>query len=91
MENFAKKLAIDQKISRHSNKNSFPLRFVNEDFEVIRSAYDILSESVSKNVPIPPSGEWLLDNFYLIEEQVNAIKNNLNLEKYVNLPSVNGD
>ena len=90
MENFAKKLAIDQKISRHSNKNSFPLRFVNEDFEVIRSAYDILSESVSKNVPIPPSGEWLLDNFYLIEEQVNAIRNNLNLEKYVNLPSVNG-
>lgn len=90
MENFAKKLAIDQKISKHSNKNSFPLKFVNEDFEVIRRAYDILSESVSKNVPIPPSGEWLLDNFYLIEEQVNAIRNNLNLEKYVNLPSVNG-
>jgi cyclic beta-1,2-glucan synthetase len=90
MENFAKKLAIDQKISKYSSKNSFPLRSLNEDFEVIRNAYDILSESVSKNVPIPPSGEWLLDNFYLIEEQVNAIKNSLNLEKYIKLPSVDG-
>ena len=90
MENFAKKLAIDQKISKYSSKNTFPLKFLNEDFEVIRSAYDILSESVSKNVPIPPSGEWLLDNFYLIEEQVNSIRNSLNLEKYIKLPSIDG-
>ena len=90
MENFAKKLAIDQTITEYSNKNSFPLRFLNEDFETIQRAYDILSESVKKNVPIPPSGEWLLDNFYIIEEQVNALRSSLNLEKYEKLPSVGG-
>lgn len=90
MENFAKKLAINQTITEYSNKNSFPLRFLNADFETIQRAYDILSESVKKNVPIPPSGEWLLDNFYIIEEQVSALRNSLNLEKYEKLPSVNG-
>ncbi len=90
MENFAKKLAINQKVSNFSNKSSFPIKFLEEDFEIIRNAYDILSESVSKKVPIPPSGEWLLDNFYIIEEQVNAIKNCLSIEEYINLPAING-
>lgn len=90
MENYAKKLAINHSVKRGSNKNSFPLKFLKKDFEVIREAYDVLSESVSNNVPISPSGEWILDNFYLIEEQVNAIENDLSLEKYIRLPSVNG-
>lgn len=90
MENFAKRLAIDHKVLEESNKLYFPLKFVSEDFKIIRDAYEILSESVTKNVPIPPSGEWLLDNFYIIEEQVNSIRNSLNLSKYKKLPSVKG-
>ena len=33
MENFATTLAINQTITEYSNKNSFPLRFLNADFE----------------------------------------------------------
>lgn len=90
MENFAKKLAINQRISDKSNKKTFPLKYVNEDFEIIKKAYELLSESVTKEVPIPPSGEWLLDNFYIIEEQVNSIKNSLDVKKYKKLPSIRG-
>ena len=90
MENFAKKLAINQHISNSSQKSSFPIKYLNEDFEVIERAYELLSESVTNGVPIPPSGEWLLDNFYIIEEQVGAITNSLSIKKYKKLPSVNG-
>ena len=90
MENFAMRLAIEQKVTDGSSKYSFPIYFLKEDFAVIERAYELLSESVTNGVPIPPSGEWLLDNFYLIEEQVSAISNGLKLKKYKKLPSVRG-
>ena len=90
MENFAKKLAINHNISKLSNKKTFPLNSLKNDYEIISKAFDILTESVSKNVSIQPAGEWLLDNFYIIEEQYNSILVDLNLKEYIKLPSVNG-
>lgn len=91
MENFAKKLAINHNISKFSSKKTYPLNSLKEDYVVIERAFDILTESVSKNVSIPPSGEWLLDNFYIIEEQYNSILNDLTLKEYIKLPSVEGE
>ena len=36
-----------------------------------------LTAAVSDNRRITPAGEWLLDNFYLIEEQINTAKRHL--------------
>lgn len=90
MENFAKKLAINHNVSKTSSKNTFPLNSLKEDYETIEKAFDILTESVSKNVSIQPAGEWLLDNFYIIEEQYNSILNDLNIKEYIKLPGVDG-
>ncbi len=91
MENFAKRLAIDYAVSFNgSSKRTFPDRLLEKDFDIIKRAYELLSESVEKNVPISPSGEWLLDNFYIIEEQVNAIRISIDIKKYVELPSIYG-
>lgn len=91
MENFAKKLAINHNISKISNKKTYPLNALKNDYEVISKAFDILTESVTKNVSIQPAGEWLLDNFYIIEEQYNSILNDLKVKEYVKLPSVEGE
>ena len=91
MENFAKKVAINHNISKFSNKKTYPLNSLKEDYEIIEKAFDILTESVSKNVSIQPAGEWLLDNFYIIEEQYNAILNDFTLKEYVKLPAVDGE
>ncbi|WP_295412895.1 glycoside hydrolase family 94 protein [uncultured Thiodictyon sp.] len=37
----------------------------------------LLIEAVAKNRRIAPAGEWLLDNFYLIEEQIRTAKRHL--------------
>ena len=91
MENFAKTLAINHNVIKNSNKKTYPLNSLKEDYEVISKAFDILTESVSKNVSIQPAGEWLLDNYYIIEEQYNSILSDLKLKEYVKLPSVEGE
>ena len=75
MENYAKKIAIEHKVSGKSSYDTFPIKELIKDFKIITIANDILNESISLDVEIPPSGEWLLDNYYLIEEQVNSVKN----------------
>ncbi|MBQ8298539.1 MAG: hypothetical protein IJX99_01475 [Clostridia bacterium] len=90
MESFAKKLAINHKTSGYASKKTFPLKKVINDFEVIRKVYNLLSESVEKDVPISLAGEWLLDNYYIIEEQVSSILNSLSLKNYKKLPAVDG-
>lgn len=90
MENFAKKLAINHKTSGYASKKTFPLKKVINDFETITKAYKLLSESVEKDVPISLAGEWLLDNYYIIEEQVSFILNSLRLKSYRKLPAIEG-
>ncbi|RPH48276.1 MAG: cyclic beta 1-2 glucan synthetase, partial [Desulfobacteraceae bacterium] len=45
-----------------------------ENEDVLLDVRDLLIEVVKKNFRITPAGEWLLDNFYLIEEQIRTAK-----------------
>ena len=36
--------------------------------------YDLVSAAADQNRRIEPAAEWLLDNFYLVEEQIRAIR-----------------
>ena len=47
----------------------------NED--VLVEVHDLLTETVIANRRITPAGEWLLDNFYLIEDQIRTGKKHL--------------
>jgi len=47
----------------------------NEDF--LFEVHDLLTETVKANRAITPAGEWLLDNFYLIEDQIRTGKKHL--------------
>jgi len=90
MENYAKKIAIEHKITGRAKIETFPIKKLIEDFKTITVANSLLNECISLDVEIPPSGEWLLDNYYLVEEQVNSIKNELKENEYIKLPAVNG-
>lgn len=47
---------------------------LDENQRVLIETYDLVTEAVEQNRRIEPAAEWLLDNFYLIEEQVRAIR-----------------
>ncbi len=39
--------------------------------------HELLTDAVKENHRIIPAGEWLLDNFYLIQEQIRTGKKHL--------------
>jgi len=48
-----------------------------ENEDVLHEVRDLLTEAVKGNRRITPAGEWLLDNFYLIEEQIRMARRHL--------------
>lgn len=59
---------------------------MNKNFKSITSAYLNLNEYVNNSKRMTPASEWLLDNFYIIEEQVKEIRHNLSRRYYKQLP-----
>ncbi len=45
-----------------------------ENEDVLLKVRDLLIEAVKENRRIAPAGEWVLDNFYLLEEQIRTAK-----------------
>jgi hypothetical protein len=48
-----------------------------ENEDVLVGVHKLMIEAVAANRQITPAGEWLLDNFYLIEEQIRTAKRHL--------------
>ncbi len=48
-----------------------------ENESVLIRVYGLMNEAVAADRQITPAGEWLLDNFYLIEEQIRTAKRHL--------------
>jgi len=62
----------------------------NED--ILMDVHGMLTQSVKQNHRVVPAGEWLLDNFYLIEEQIYIGKKHLPRKYSKGLPQLtNGD
>ena len=92
LEKYIEQLSIEQIISKKSQKQTYPITQLKNDFQYISKVYELLNENIKQNIAIHPAGEWLLDNYYIIEENVRAICNELTLKKYINLPGlVNGN
>ena len=73
---YAKKLAGNHAlITEHPSEQL--LKRLAENEAVLLEVHNLLTETIKENKRIVPAGEWLLDNFYLIEEQVYTAKKHL--------------
>lgn len=72
----------DKKIRRYYSLESR----MNKNFKYIMNVYKNLNEHVKDMKQVTPASEWLLDNFYIIEEQVKEIRQNLSKAYYFQLP-----
>jgi cyclic beta-1,2-glucan synthetase len=48
-----------------------------ENESILLEVHELISEAIKASRQITPAGEWLLDNFYLIEEQIRIGKKHL--------------
>jgi cyclic beta-1,2-glucan synthetase len=76
MEQHGKTLAAAHTLSAVHTPEQLLAR-LGENEGVLQEVRDLLTEAVKGNRRITPAGEWLLDNFYLIEEQIRTAKRHL--------------
>ena len=84
LEKHLENIAITHNIKEKTDKDTYPVPRLVENYEVIKTVYDLLNQNLKQDISIHPAGEWLLDNFYIIEQSVKQIKKDLTLKKYRN-------
>lgn len=84
LESYMQKIASDHILKSKSDKDTYPIPRVKENYEFINMVYGLLNDHLKSDIPIHPAGEWVLDNFYIIEKTVKTIIKDLSLKKYVN-------
>lgn len=89
MAHYGKALASRHPLITGRAPNELLKRLANNE-EVLLEVHDLLTEAVRENHRIIPAGEWLLDNFYLIEEQVRIGKKHLPKGYSEDLPQLSG-
>jgi len=72
----ARELSTAQPVDRRARNNALLAR-LEDNALVLDDAYAVLSASASRQKRLTPAGEWLLDNFYLLEEQVVLVERHL--------------
>ncbi|MDI6757021.1 MAG: hypothetical protein QME32_03255 [Endomicrobiia bacterium] len=68
-ETHAKNLAEKHDVSFKRGREKLLSR-LKENERILLRAYELLNEAGKAKRRISPAGEWLLDNYYLIEEQI---------------------
>ena len=88
LENHLQKIASNHNLSSKSQKDTYPVPQMLENYKVIEHVYNLLNEHLKLGISIHPAGEWLLDNLYSIEETVKQIQKELTLKKYTNFVGI---
>src|SRR3989442_5827439 len=76
MKEHGKALAGSHKLSTEPAANPLLTRLA-ENEDVLTGVYSLLTAAVAASRRVAPAGEWLLDNFYLIEEQIHLARQHL--------------
>lgn len=83
LKNYLESIASDHTLKEKSDKETYPMPRLMDNFEYITKTYDLLNSHLKLGINIHQAGEWLLDNYYVIEETVKEVRKNLSLKKYV--------
>ncbi len=88
LESHAESLAAAQSIAdRARRRRSLPKR-LRENAKILVDSFREIAHSAQAHRPITPAGEWLLDNFHVVEEQIREIRNDLPADYYGQLPKL---
>ncbi len=87
LERHAKGLAGWHMLAKRNGKDRLLPR-LDENEEILRTAYELVTKAVDRGRRTAPAGEWLLDNFYLIEEQIRTARRHFPKGYSIELPQL---
>ena len=88
LKNYLENLASDHTLKSKSDKETYPIPELEKNFEYITKTYELLNKHLKLGINIHQAGEWLLDNYYVIEETVKSVRKSLPLKKYINFVGI---
>lgn len=88
LQKHALEIAKSHPVGRSSKSLHWLVRRLNDNYGFITGVYKELNADIKESFPTAPAAEWLLDNFYIIEEQVKLIRRNLSRGQYSRLPAL---
>jgi cyclic beta-1,2-glucan synthetase len=88
LEEHAQTLAAAQAVTDGSDEGQPLLPRVVENGRVLIEYYRATAQAISREQAITPAAEWLVDNFYIVEEQLREIRDDLPPGFYRKLPKL---
>ena len=89
MEQFGRALAASHTLSSKAAKDHLLRRLADNETH-LQNVRKLLTDSIKRKDQVTPAGEWLIDNFYLIEEHIRIAKTHLPKNYSENLPQLSG-
>lgn len=86
LQKHAVEIARNHPVGKSVKSLHWLIKRLNDNYSFITSVYRELDADVKESMQTAPAAEWLLDNFYIIEEQVKLIRRNLSRGQYSRLP-----
>jgi cyclic beta-1,2-glucan synthetase len=88
LEQHAASLAAAQRVVAGSGPRRALLPRVEENGRVLRDANQAVAEALREELWITPAAEWLVDNFFVVDEQLREIRDDLPVGFYRELPAL---
>jgi len=89
LQRHAKALAASDRLAPRSAPDRLHAR-LNENEVLLVETHELVTAAANRKRRIPPAAEWLLDNFYLIEEQIRTARRHLPKSYSRQLPRLAG-
>ena len=88
LEQHAESLAAAQTVTTDSDDGRPLIPRVAENGRVLLEYYRATAKAIQEEHSITPAAEWLVDNFYIVEEQLREIRDDLPVGFYRKLPKL---
>lgn len=88
LEKYMEKIATSHDVELTSNIATYPIPRLKDNYRFIEKTYNLLNKYIKIGINLYPAGEWLLDNFYIIEETFKTVCKEMTIAKYKKLPGI---
>jgi cyclic beta-1,2-glucan synthetase len=88
LEQHAESLADAQPVARGRGRGRPILERVTDNAHALRDAYQPLADDARERRPSTPAAEWVIENFYIVDEQLREIRDDLPAGYYRELPKL---